>query len=296
MRARWGPRAGRVLGRVIDGASWCGARLPARVAHALAIFGGLAEWTLRPGLRELLATNLSRAIGRPADSHEVRRLVRRELVNEGRRSADLLWAIGKPDELLATLDVVGGEHATAAAARGKGVVLAGTHTGGWEVVAAAPARVVPVPTTVLVADNWLAWAMQHIRTTAGLRIAYRSNGALALVRILQRREALLVLGDDAWGGATDVQTVEFCGTPARLPSGVVTLSRLAQAPIVTFSVLPLGRRRWRIVLDPPIEPPERRDDEQRVMQQVADRWSAVIAANPEHWASRFEIAWQDDKP
>jgi lauroyl/myristoyl acyltransferase len=289
-----GPRAAKVLGRVIDAASWCGARLPARVAHGAAVIGGLGEWAVRPALRRQLADNLSRPIGRPATSSQVRRAVRRELVNEGHRSADLLWAIGRPDELLASLEVAGAEHARSAAARGKGMVLAGTHTGGWEVVASAPARVVPVPTTVLVADNWLAWSMQHIRTTAGLRLAYRSNSALALVRILQRGEALLVLGDDAFGGATDVRTVDFCGVPARLPAGIATLSRLAQAPIVTFSVLPIGRRRWRIVIDPPIEPPARRDDEQRVMQAVADRWSAVITAQPDQWAARFDIAWQDE--
>jgi lauroyl/myristoyl acyltransferase len=280
---------------VIDGAALAGGALPAGVAHALAVAGGHAEWIARRAKRRQVGVNLAHAVALDRDAPAVRRLVRREFVNEARRSADLLWAIGHADELLDRMEVVGGEHAVAAAERGRGVVLAGLHLGGWEVAASIPARVVPVPTTVLVADDWLAWAIDHVRSSVGLRTAYRTGSALAPARVLRRGEALLILGDDASGGASHRATVRFCDAWADLPAGIVALARLCGSPIVPFSVLPLGPRCWRVTIEPSIEPPPRRahdGDETLVMQALADRWTALITAHPDHWAASFPIAWR----
>jgi KDO2-lipid IV(A) lauroyltransferase len=289
-----GPTAARVLGRIIDGAAFVGARLPVRVAHAFAVVGGHAEWVLRPLTRHLLAVNLGHAVGLPPTSPEVRRLVRLELVNEARRSADLLWAIGRPDELLANLDVEGMHHVNDIVATGRGVVLASLHVGGWEVVGAVPAAMINVPATVVVADNWLAWAMQHVRHAEGLRMIYRSSPLLSAVRLLRRGEVLLVIGEDATGAPPRRHLVRFGDAAAHLPAGVVSLARLADAAIVPFHVLPLGPRRWRAVIEAPIEPPRREDGtdgDATVLQTLADRWSALIAEHPQHWAARFPIAW-----
>jgi KDO2-lipid IV(A) lauroyltransferase len=216
------------------------------------------------------------------------------MVNEARRSADLLWAIARPAAFLRTVRVDAIDNATAAAARGRGLLLAGIHLGGWEVAAGVPGAVIPVPTTVVVADNWLAWAIEHIRVAVGLRIRYRSGTALGAIKILQRGEALLILGDDAFGPRPRTYEVNFSGSPARLPAGIVTLARLTGAPIVPFDVLPLGARRWCVRFGSAIEPPERDDGEageRRVLQLLADRWTDVVRRHPEHWAARFAIAW-----
>jgi lauroyl/myristoyl acyltransferase len=242
--------------------------------------------------------NLGHAVHAPSTSRDVRTLVRREMVNEARRSADLLWAIGRPDELLATMEVIGAEHAVAAVERGRGVVLAGIHMGGWEVATAMPAAVVPTPTSVIVADNWLAWAMKPTRSTAGLRMIYRSAPAMIAARVLARGEALLVMGDDAWGIAPRRHRVRFCGTQADLPAGIVALSRLTGAPMVSFAVLPVGPRRWRAMVHAPIDPPPRRGGDAAeivALQALADQWTELIRAHPDQWAASFPIAWIDSE-
>jgi lauroyl/myristoyl acyltransferase len=289
--------AARVLAFVIDSAASIGGRVPASVAHRGAVVGGNLEWALRPRLRRQLAENLARAVGRGPDDRVVRALVRSELVNEAKRSADLLWAISRPDEFRTTMEVEGREHVERAARRGRGVLLAGIHLGGWEVAAGAPAVVVPVPTTVIVADNWLAWGIQHVRVALGLKILYRSQAALGALRVIRRGEALLVLGDDAFGPEPRTHRVRFCGVAARMPSGVVTLARLGQAPIVPFEVLPIAPRRWRIRFGPIVEPPGRESGdagEQRTLQQLADVWTESLRRNPAHWSARFPIAWEQD--
>ena len=287
--------AARVLAAVIDGAAAIGGTIPVSAAHRGATVGGNLEWALRPRLRRQLAENLAHAVDRDPEDRAVRALVRTELVNEAKRSADLLWAISHPDEFLATMSVEGREHVERAAARGRGVLLAGIHLGGWEVAAGAPAVVVPVPTTVVVADNWLAWGIQHVRVALGLKILYRSQAALGALRVIRRGEALLVLGDDAFGPEPRTHRVQFCGVAARMPAGIVTLARLAGAPIVPFEVLPTAPRRWRIRLGPIIEPPARASGdagEQRTLQQLADEWTDSVRRNPANWSARFPIAWE----
>src|SRR5262249_5779212 len=114
-------------------------------------------------------------------------------------------------------------------------------------------------------------------------------------RVIRRGEALLVLGDDAFGPEPRTHRVQFCGVPARMPAGIVTLARLAGAPIVPFEVLPVAPRRWRIRLRAVIEPPPRGSGaggEQRTLQLLADEWTAAVRRNPAHWSARFPIHWE----
>jgi len=293
-----GPFAARVLAKVIDGAVWAGCRVPAGMAHTMASIGGHGEWAVRPGKRRRLARNLAHALDARPDDARVRRTVRREIVNEAHRSADLLWALGRPQEFLAMVELDGFEYAREAAATGDGVILAGIHLGGWEIATAIPRAEIPVPTSVIVADDWLAWAIAHMRVMSGLRVIYRTEHAIRAARLLQAGEALLVLGDDGWGEEPRTYPVRFLDSCADMPAGVVTLARLCQSPIVGFSVLPVGPRRWRAVLDPPVGPPGRRggaEEEQKVLQILADRWSELIRANPDQWAAAYRIRWRESE-
>jgi lauroyl/myristoyl acyltransferase len=283
-----------VLARVIDGAAWVGCRIPAPVAHGIATVGGTCEWAARPGKRRALAANLCHAVGLLADAPRVRRLVRREIVNEAHRSADLLWALGRRERFLETVVMEGGRRARRAAEGGRGVILAGIHLGGWEVATPVPAWLLDVPVTVIVADDWLAWAIDHKRGRAGMRVMYRSEPALRAARLLRRGEALLLLGDDEAGSDVRAFTVRFLDSEAVLPGGIVSLARLTGAPIVCFYVLPEGPRRWRVVVDDAVAAPARADGEageHRVLQALADRWGEVIRAQPEQWAASHHIRW-----
>jgi KDO2-lipid IV(A) lauroyltransferase len=293
-----GPRAARLLAQVIDGAARGGSRLPAPVAHALARAGGTAEWALRPGKRRRMAENMAHAVGGLPGDPAVRRLVRLEIANEARRSADLLWALGRPDELRATADFDGLEHIEEALAPGRGLVLAGIHLGGWEVATGLARVAVPVPTTAIVADDWLAWAIEHARVAVGLRVIYRSEPAFRAARLLRAGEAVLVLGDDAWGDSPRGYEVRFLDGVARMPAGIVALARLCGSPIVSFYVLPRAPRRWVVTIDPPLQPPRRdegEDGERRVLQALADRWSEMIRAHPEHWSASYRIGWAGER-
>lgn len=289
-----GPVAARVLRGAILAASALGGRLPVGVAHTLAAAGGTAEWALRPAKRRRLAENLSHALGLGPDDPAVRALVRREVANEARRSADLLWALARPDELLATTRVDGAEHIHAALARGRGVLLVTTHVGGWEVATALPRAVVPVRTSAIVTDDWIAWAVEDLRERAGLGIVYDSEPVSKAARLLRDGEAVLVLADYAKAGMR-TYAVKLLDAVAELPAGPVALSRLCGTPIVPFTVVPDAARRWRVEIEPPLGPPPREggeEGERELLQELADRWSVSLRAHAEHWAAVYPIAWR----
>jgi KDO2-lipid IV(A) lauroyltransferase len=292
-----GPLAARVLGLVIRTAGAVVARMPAETAHALARLGGRVEWATRPAKRRTLGENLAHALGRAPDDPAVKTLVRREVVNEARRSVDFLWAVARPDELRRTTRVVGLEHVFEAVEGGRGLILASAHLGGWEVAAPVPAAVVPVPTTVLATDDWLAWAVAGVRRDAGLGLLYDSEPPLRLVELLRRGEALLVLGDYA-KPAMRTYRVGLLDADVELPAGIGALSRLGGAPIVPFVVLPEAPRRWRVELEPLIPAPPRssgREGEREAIQALADRWTVTIRAHPDHWAMVYPMTWHPAK-
>lgn len=289
-----GPVAARVLRGAILGAATVVGRLPADVVVPLASLGARIEWAARPAKRRRLATNLCHTLGLPPGHPHVRDLVRREVRHEALRSADFLWALAKPDELVATTEVEGREHVARALERGNGVLLASTHVGGWEVATAMPRELVSVPTTAIVTDDWLAWAVEGLRIRAGLGIMYDSDPVSKAARLLRAGEAILVLGDYAKKGMR-TYPVRLLDAVAELPAGPVVLARLCGTPIVPFSVLPVGPRRWRVLIEPAIDPPDRRgggDAERAVLQELADRWSVTLRDHAEHWAAVYPMTWR----
>ena len=243
-----GPAAARVLSGVIRMASLAGGALPAGPAHALARAGGTVEWAVRPAKRRILAENLGHAVGLPADDVRVRALVRREVVNEARRSVDLLWAMRRPHELLTGTRVTGSEHIHEALAGKHGVILSSLHLGGWEVATAIPAAVVPVPQPRL--SKTTGWLGQSIRSAR--RRAWR--GSTRRRPSGARRQCCGVVKPCSSSArrtsrATRRHRVRFLDAEAELPAGVVGLSRLCGAPIVPFFVLPDGPRRWQVQIE-----------------------------------------------
>jgi lauroyl/myristoyl acyltransferase len=289
-----GPFAARVLRGTILGASAFASRAPVGIIRPLTTVGATIEWALRPAKRRQLAANLSHTLALPPDHPEVKSLVRTEVRNEAQRSADFLWALARPEELLATTEVVGLAHVVQALERGRGVLLVSTHTGGWEVATALAKQLVPVPTTAIVTDDWLAWAVEGLRARAGLGIMYDSEPVSKAAGLLRSGEAILVLGDYAkeWMRTYPVRLLDAV---TELPAGPVVLARLCGTPLVPFSVLPVAQRRWRVEIEPPLHPPSRNggvEAEKALLQELADRWTVTLREHREHWAAVYPMTWR----
>jgi lauroyl/myristoyl acyltransferase len=137
-------------------------------------------------------------------------------------------------------------------------------------------------------------AVEGLRARAGLGIMYDSEPVSKAVDLLRSGEALLVLGDYAKDGMR-TYSVRLLDAVAELPAGPVTLARLCGTPLVPFSVLPVAPRRWRIEVEPPLEPPSRsagEAGERALLQVLADHWTETLSTHAEHWAAVYPMTWR----
>ena len=128
------------------------------------------EWAACPGKRRVLAANLAHALDAEPDAPIGRRAVRCEIVNEARRSADFLWSVAHPEDVLRGCRVEGMERLTEVLGRGRGALLVAPHLGGWEVVLPLIGPLAGVEVAALVEDDWVAPAVARDRRRAQLQL------------------------------------------------------------------------------------------------------------------------------
>ncbi len=292
-----GPAAARVLRSVIAASAFAGGRLPPGLIRRLAVVGGTLEWAARPAKRHWLTENLGRALGPGATPADVRAAVREEFVNEARRSGDFLWSVAFPERAVRSTRIDGLARLRAALAGGRGAVLAGPHVGGWEVIVPFASNVPDIPVTVLVEDDWLAWAVADIRRRGGLDTVPISHSPQRALSALRRGEVAVMLAELVHPGMRTAE-VTLLGERILLPAGPAALARMAGAPLLPFAVLPLDVRAWCMWIGEAIPPPPRasgRAGEAVALQALADAWSHILRRYPTQWAAGEPLAWLSDE-
>jgi KDO2-lipid IV(A) lauroyltransferase len=158
------------------------------------------------------------------------------------------------DELMRSVEVVGRENLEAAVARGRGVILASTHIGNWElgaiVLAQSGYTIHAVAGQQL--NRWLTPAVRQTKTEMAIHTIAIEDGFRKLLRALSRNEmvALMVDGDIYQHGTT----VEFMGRETQFAAGPGVLAQRTGAQIICGYCERLKSGRFRIVLEPAIDP------------------------------------------
>jgi KDO2-lipid IV(A) lauroyltransferase len=157
-------------------------------------------------------------------------------------------------ELLESVEVEGREHLEQAVARGRGVILASTHIGNWELGAVMLAHwgytlyaVAGVQLT-----RWLTPAVRETKTELAIHTVSPEDGFRRLLRALEHNDlvALMVDGDVYSHG----QPVEFFGRETTFPSGPGVLAQRTGALILCGYCDRVGPGRFRIVFEPALDP------------------------------------------
>jgi lauroyl/myristoyl acyltransferase len=196
------------------------------------------------------------------------------------------------DELLGAVEVVGREHLEAAVARKRGVILASTHIGNWELAAVVIAHWGYTLHAVagVQLNRWLTPAVRETKTELAIHTVSLEDGFRKLLRALERKEfvALMVDGDVYHHGTN----VEFFGRETPFPSGPGVLAQRTGAPIICGFCERSGNGRFRIVLDPAIDPAEFASVDQ-VNAEVARRVEAHVRAHVDQWCI-FRPLWEQE--
>jgi len=242
--------------------------------------------------RRALTANLSLALaadGEPVDPALVARFVERGFDSYGQ-----YWAEGAKLPAIDASTVVdrfiiaeGREHLDAAAARGRGVILALPHVGSWEWGGAYLAQIgLPMLAVVEVLEppelfEWFAAK----RRALGISVApLDEHAGTALLATLHAGGVVGLLSD------RDIQhnglAVRFFGVPVTLPAGPATLALRTGATLMAAACYAGPGRDHFAVVTAPIDTARAgrlRDDVSRVTQLLADELEGLIRRAPEQW-------------
>lgn len=168
----------------------------------------------------------------------------------------------------------------------RGAVIATAHTGGWDTVACAVARRVPLTVvTKRLSVGVLDRVWQGIRLARGVRLSVVGGAARDVLGALSRREVVAMLVDQAPERTRGVARAPFLGAEALIDLAPALCALRARVPLVAaFPMrLPDGTLSVHVagVLPPPAVPS--RLWAERATLQVTAWLEEFVRRNPEQW-------------
>ena len=213
-----------------------------------------AHFRLFPARRHAALVNLAVIMPRATRRERIR--VAREMMRSYNRM--LFEFLRLPhltrEDLLHTIEIVGREHLEQAVARGRGVVLTSTHIGNWELAAVVLAHWGYTLHAVagVQLSRWLTPAVRETKAELALNTVTPEDGFRRLLRALEHNDliALMVDGDIFAQGLR----VDLFGRELEFPSGPGVLAQRTGALILCGYCERTRPGRFRIVLEPPLDP------------------------------------------
>ena len=182
--------------------------------------------------------------------------------------------------------------------KGKGVILALPHLGGWEWAGFWIAAVKKLPITVVVEPieppqlfEWFA----RFRRELGMTVVPLGPAAGAeIAAALKRNEVVCLLSDrDISGGGIEVP---FFGELTTLPGGPALMALRTGAPILPTAVYFAAGESHIGVVRPPLDVSRvgsGREDVKRITENLAQELEVLISAEPSQW-HLFQPNWPSD--
>lgn len=271
-------------------ASLCGRALPRSGRLALAAALGRLASRVLPVERERVRQNLRRVLP-GADARRLEAMVLSTFRNFAICFADLLTLNRAPVTTLRRYltGAHGEEHLAAAAAPGRGLIVATAHLGNWELgsrlLAAESGRGTHV---VLSAEEDPSIEALLRRNGDGVRFVTRDapTASVALFAALRRNEIVAVQGDRAVGGRADVR-LPFFGAAAAFPIGPFLLARASGAPVVPAFCVLEENATYRIFLEAPIWVGT--GGEERGLRQLVAVIQRYVSAYSDQWFNFYDF-------
>jgi len=260
--------------------------VPTGLVEPLGALIGLVFYVFDVSHRRVAARNVAAAF--PTRSpREHRAIVRGAFRHFGR----LLLAMLKfnslsPEAMLSRVEFEGEEHVRHARSQGKGILFVTGHFGFWEVQALAHAlRLGPMAVMARSLDNrGLNGMLEQIRTRTGNTVVYRQGAMRRVLRLLHEGASVGILIDQHIL-SRDAISVNFFDRPAATTPAVAALALRTGAPVVPLFALPLGGLRYKLVYEPPVEPPsaEEADPVRELTQRCTDVLEMYVRRHPDLW-------------
>lgn len=266
------------------------AGVPLRLGYLLADALTEAHVRLFPARRHAALANLAVIMPR-ATRRERMRVARAMMRSYNRMMFEFLRLPHLTrEDLLHAIEVSGREHLEQAVARGRGVVITCTHVGNWELAAVVLAHwgyALHAVAGVQLA-RWLTPAVRETKSELAIHTIAPEDGFRKLLRALEHNDlvALMVDGDIFSHGVR----VDLFGREASFPSGPGVLAQRTGALIICGYCERLSPGRFRIVMEPPLDPAAF-PDTASLMAAVARTSERHIREHLDQWCI-FRPLWE----
>ncbi len=248
---------------------------------------GGVTFLLQRKRRETALTNLALIFGDEWPKEKITRVARDSFNAISTIYFELFWQPQQHDvEFDQWARWEGLEHLEAAHALGKGVILACPHLGNWTVLARAIARkgyqfdALMRPAAIPAVRDHMSEELADL----GLNITptpLPKGGFATLIKKLADGAVFMMVADRR---ANDY-LIDFLGHPAWTAHGAATLHLRSGAPIITAYAV-RERDYHRLIIEPAIIHPPTDDSEAdtlTILQEINNRFSAMIRQHPEQW-------------
>lgn len=237
--------------------------------------------------RRIAMDNLRLAYGAAHDPRWARRVTLGCWRHFGRITADSMALYRLPvDRLRGLIDYEGLEHVQAAYSSGKGVLFFSGHFGHWELTAIMQGYLgFPLYLVARPLDNpGLERLLARMREVSGNRIIHKRNAVREILRGLREKKGVAIIIDQ--DARSDGVFVPFFGRPASTTPTLGLLAIRTGAVVIPSFSVPVGKGRYRVVYEPPVEVPSTGDRDRDVLELTA-RCTSII----EKWVRRYPEQW-----
>ncbi|HBQ51894.1 MAG TPA: phosphatidylinositol mannoside acyltransferase [Acidimicrobium sp.] len=249
--------------------------------------------------RKIVGLNMRR-VNPSLSDREIKRIVRRAYESYARYYIETfrLPLLGKA-AIDSGVEVLGFEHIQNALAKGKGVILALPHLGGWEWSGRwliHQGHELHAVVERLKNDELFAMFM-HLRKSYGVSvIPLDDNAGVAVQEALAKNQIVALLCDrDLQGNGVEV---DFFGESTTVPAGPAFFALRTGAALVPIGTyFAKGFDQHQTLVMPPINVSREeslRDDIKRVAQELTKSIEVLIRRAPDQW-HLFQPNWPSDK-
>ena len=198
------------------------------------------------------------------------------------------------------IEILGLDRLDAAIARGKGVLLVSGHFANWEIMPFGArdlgirGGVVVRPANNPYVNRWLESA--RIRNGMAEQIPKGAPGTRRIFSLLRKGEAALLLVDQR---ASEGITIPFFGRDAFTTPAPAALALKLGAVVVPASNERVGGARFRMMVYPPIEPPNTGDPDRDLVEFTAAMTQFIearVRERPHEWLWIHKRWTRNDAP
>ena len=273
---------------------WAGAHVPERVLRSIFQTIASAAWYVQIPSVKRLAFNLGRVVGLAPDSVSVRGLSRHAMSSYFHYWCDMfiLYTLSL-DDIVARTQLRNVENLQPVLDRGKGVMFAATHSGSWDLAAAA--MMVQYGPLMTVAERLKPEALYQRFTQSRARFGFdilpHVGGERPPTEVLAERlqqGGLVALAADRDLKGRGVK-VDLFGKPVRLPLGAVRLARTTGAALVPVGVF---YENGITIMQFYPEIDYSALGEREAYEALARAFETILSAHPEAWHMLQEV-WLD---